>query len=88
MTFLDLFLPSNCFQSEFLGEVIDFPRQSSVFGFPRPVVCLDLRLELVQRLVGRSGILEEGPVITQKEMIEKLVRDVKILMLDMSSCQR
>ena len=84
MTFLSLFLPSNCLQSKFLGEIIDFPRQPSVFGFPRLVVRLDLRLELVQRLVGRSRILEEGPVITQKEMIEKLVGDVKVLMLDMS----
>jgi hypothetical protein len=45
---------------------------------------LDLRLELVQRLVGRRGILEEGPIIAQKEMIEELVRDVEVLMLDMS----
>lgn len=84
LTFLNLFLPGNGLQSEFLSEVIDFPRQSSVFGFPRPVVCLDLRLELVQRLVGRRRILEEGPVIPQKEVVKELVGDVKVLMLDMS----
>ena len=48
------------------------------------MVCLDLRLELVKRLVGRCRILEEGPIITKKEVIEKLICDVKILMLDMS----
>ena len=85
LTFLCFLLPSNVLQPELLGEVIDFPRQPSVLGFPRPVVRLDLRLELVQRLVGRGRILEEGPVIAQKEMIEKLVCDVKVLMLDMSS---
>jgi len=84
VTFLDLFFPGNGLQSEFLGEAIDFLRQNPVLGFPRLVVCLDLCLELVQRLVGRRRILEEGPIIAQKEMIEELVRDVKVLMLDMS----
>jgi len=67
--FLNLFLLRNGLQSEFLGEVIDFLRQFPVLGFPRLVVRLDLRLELVQRLVGRRRILEEGPIIAQKEMI-------------------
>ena len=84
LTFLNLFLPSNGLQSEFVGEVIDFLGQFPVLGFPRLVVCLDLCLELVQRLVCRCRVLEEGPVITQKEVIEELVRDVKVLMLDMS----
>jgi hypothetical protein len=85
LTFHGLFLPSNGLQSEFLGEIIDFPGQPPVLGFPRSVVRLDFRLELVKRLVRRCRILEEGPIITEKEMIEELVRDVKILMLDMSS---
>ena len=49
------------------------------------MVRLDFRLEPVKRLVRRCRILEERPVITQEEMIEELVRDVKILMLNMSS---
>lgn len=52
------------------------------------MVCLDLYLELVQRLVCRRRILEEGPIITQKEMIEELVGDVKIRMLNMFSSTR
>ena len=84
LAFLSLFLPGSGLQSEPLGEVIDFLRQFPVLGFPRLVVRLDLCLELVQRLIGRRRILEEGPVITQKEMIEQLVSDVKVLMLDMS----
>jgi len=84
VAFLNFFLPGNGLQSEFLGEVIDFLRQFPVFGFPRFVVRLDLCLELVQRLVGRRRVLEEGPIVTQKEMIEELIRDVKVLMLDMS----
>ena len=85
LTFLGFFLPGNGLQSKFLGEIVDFPRQSPVLGFPRPVVCLDLRLELVKRLVRRCRILEEGPIITEKEVVEELVCDVKILMLDASS---
>jgi len=85
LTFQDLFLPSNALQPKLLGEIIDFPRQPSVLGFPRPVVSLNFRLELIKRLVRRSRILEKGPVITKEEVVKELVRDVKILMLDMSS---
>jgi hypothetical protein len=85
LAFQSLFLPSNGLQSEFLSEIIDFPRQPPVLGFPRSVVCLDFCLELVKRLVRRCRILEEGPIITEKEMIEELVRDVKVLMLNVSS---
>lgn len=48
------------------------------------MVRLDLRLELVKRFVRRCRILEEGSIVTQEEMIEELVCDVKILMLNMS----
>ena len=84
LTLQGLFLPSNALQSKFLGEIIDLPRQPSVLCFPRPVVRLNFRLELVERLVRRCRILEEGPIVTKKEVIEELVGDVKILMLDMS----
>ena len=85
LTLQSLFLPGNVLQPKFLGEIIDFSRQPSVLGFPRPVVSLNFRLEFVKRLVRRRRILEKGPVITKKEVVEELVRDVKILMLDMSS---
>ena len=84
LAFLSFFLPGDGLQSELLSEAIDFPRQFPILGFPGPVVCLDFRLELVKRLICRCRILEEGPIITKKEVIEKLVCDVKILMLDMS----
>ena len=82
LAFQSFFLPGGGLQSELLGEAIDFPRQPPILGFPGPVVCLDLRLELVKRLICRCRILEEGPIITKKEVIEKLICDVKILMLD------
>ena len=85
LTFQGLSLPSSGLKSKLFGEIIDFPRQSPVLCFPRFVVCLDLSLELVKRLVCRCRILEKGPIVTQKEMIEELVGDVKILMLNISS---
>ena len=85
LAFQGLFLPCNALQSKLFGEIIDLPRQPSVLGFPRPVIRLYLRLEFVKRLVRRCRVLEEGPIITKKEVVEELVCDVKILMLDMSS---
>lgn len=85
LTFQGFFLPCDFLKPEFFGEIVDFLRQSPVLVFPGFVVCLNFRLELVQRFVGRCRILEEGPIITKKEVIEELVRDVKVLMLDMSS---
>jgi hypothetical protein len=85
LTFEGLFLLSSGLLSEFQGEIFNFFGQPPVLCFPRSVVRLDFRLELVQRFVCRGRILEESPIIAQKEMIEELVSDVKIWVLNVSS---
>ena len=73
------------FQLKRLGEVTDFLCQRLAFGFPGPVIRLNLHLNLGKRLADRCRTREEGPIITKKEAFEELVCEIKILMLDMSS---